>query len=615
MPRDSFGNEYHITLKIGTTTYGFNLYPDISAYGELDISDFAPRVSSGALGYRDLSIWQVWAMEDWRHGFGQAYFTDESAYAKSGEGIDTRHKGIIQLATALTASDTADIVVNKFVDFNSKVYAGLAANGGVRVYTPGTDLWAATTETTGTVNDAINIGSYLLMAPNGARVRKMGTDSAWSNAGNNANPPTDIGILCLHGGYLWASEDGDNWLHYAAEEDASDLEGSQDTDTNAIQAGAGDVPIVNMISYGGQLYVAREDALGVIDDANNFRMLENFTPERHSSNFQAMCVWRGALYFTIRNRIYKWAGSTFLDVTPSRYSEDYPYYTYGDFKNLTPHGNWMYVRARDNEDTYHEALLAYDGVGWHKLHDVTTESYVMNALALSPVTDKLWLNYTGATDTSAYIPLQALSDLPYASYPITGNHYWYSSRFDAGFKDVDKVFWKIRVRTNNCSATQTIAVDYDIDNSGTWTNVGEINVSPYQELDFPSPVTNTTYGKFLQFRFNFETATVAQTPVMESFACLYLLRPVAVWGWQLPLILASIMPTLEDGYELELTAEDIANQLRTARDQKTPLVLTDMWENTHNVYLSAVRFRGGEWRAEDDHEGIAMIAQCSLTEA
>ena len=614
MAKDAQGNTYHITLEIGDVAYGFQVVPNISGYTEQDISDFAPRVAAGALNYRDLSIWQVWAMEDWRHGFGQPYFIDESAYAKTGNGVDTRHKEIAQLATTITSSEE-DEAVTKFVDFNGKVYALQPADGGVRVYTPGTDSWADTSETTGTILDGLAIGSYLIVAPDGARIRKMATDGTFSNAGNDANPPEDMAHLCLHGGYLWASEDGSNWLHYTSAEDASTLEGAQDTDVDAIQVGPGDIPIVNMISYGGQLYVAREDGIWIIGDNNEARLFMDFSRERHADNFRTMAVFQGQLYFSVRQNLNRWAGSTIIQVTPPRYSETFPYHTYGEYKNLTPRGPFLYCTARDNEDTWHESLLCYDGVGWHKLRDLATESYVVNAFDLSTTTDRMWLNYTGTATTTGYIPLQSLSELPYASYDVTGNHYLYTSKFHAGFIDVDKVFKRIKVRTNNCSATQTISVDYQVDDSGDWVNLGQITEGPLQELDFPDPSTETTYGKFIQLRFDFQTASATNSPILESFAVHYLLRPEAVWGWQISLAIASNMRTKDQGIEREIRAKDLRDVLKTARDQKTPVTLVDPWGDEYSVYLSSIRFLPTEWRPENEAEDIEMIARVSLTDA
>jgi hypothetical protein len=609
--RNRAGESHHITLKIGDTTYGFNL-SGMAGFQRLDISDFAPRVAAGALNYRDLSVWQVWAMDDWRHGFGQNLFVDATAYSKTTGGIDTRHKDIVTLATKITSSETGESAI-KFVDFNSKVYALLPGNGGVREYDPDTDTWADTTQTTGTCLDGVAIGTYLVVSLDGARARKF-DGSTWSNVGNNVAPPSDINKLCLHGGYLWASEHGSNWLHYAAEDDASDLYGVQDSeDTDAIQVGGGDIPIVNMISYAGQLYVAREDGIWVIADDNSARLLLDFSRERHSENFQTMAVWRGHLYFSVRQNLYRYTGSTVMDVTPPKYAETWPYYAYGDFKDLTPKGPWLYVHARDTESTWHEALLSFDGVGWHKLWDVTTSPYVINALGYSTLSEKMWLNYTGTAATTGYIPYNSLSDMPYDSYSTATAGVLYTPRFDAGFVDVDKVCHSIRVRSNNCSATKTILIEYSTDN-GTWHALGQVTTSPFQLIDFPDPDSSTTYGKMIQLRFTFSTDSAASSPILESFALNYLLRPTAVWGWQLTVPIVDTYRTLEHDVERELTSEEQMNALLVARDQKTPVEFADMWGTVHDVYLSSCQFLGKEWRPGTD-EQPELLARLSLTSA
>jgi hypothetical protein len=609
------GSSHHISLTVDGTEYPFMIYPDIGGWRKVDISDFAPKVAAGAMGYGDLSLWQTWAQEDWRHGFGFPFFTDEAGYAKTGQGVDTRHKGIAMLATDITSSETGHSVV-KFVDFSSKVYALKDGNGGLRVYSGGS--WAATGETTGTCYDGLSTGTYLLVALDGAAARMRKFDgTTWSNVGVDGNPPYDMKVLALHGGYIWAAEDGNNYLHYATENDVSDMEGDGESDAGVIIVGPGDIPIVNMLSYGGQLYVAREDGLWIIDDNDAARQLVNFSTERHANNFKTMAVWQGHMYFSIRHKLYRYTGSTFMDVTPNRYDEVFPYKSYGDFDDLTPRGRFLYCTARNTETTYDETLLCYDGVGWHKLWDVVQDAYVINCMNLSTVNDYLWLNYTESATTTAYIELQSLSDLPAAAFETSGNHYMYSSIFHAGFIDVDKTFRSIRVWTNNCSATQTIAVDFAIDgniDSDTWTSIGEINTSPFQAIDFPDCVTNTTYGKKIQLRFNFATAAAAQSPILEAFAVKYMLRPDAVWGWQVSIIIADQIRGLKEQVMHDFTAEEQITALEAARDAKCPSTLTDPWGDDYPVFVSAVKQIGAEWK-HGGQEEIECIYQVSFADA
>ncbi len=592
------GKTHHISLTVSGTEYGFMLTPGPSAWKQMDISDFSPRIASGALGYRDLTMWQAWAQEDWTHGFGFPYATDESGYARSGSGIDTRHKGIATLATKITSSETG-YVVNKFVDFDTKTYACLAADGGVRKYAAA--AWAATSQTTGTVNDAIATGTYLVAALDGARAKKMDTAGTWTNAGNDTTPPSDFYRLCLHAGYLWGSEHGTNKLHYGSSEDISDLEG--DGDADEIVVGPGNIPIVNMVSYAGVLYVAREDGLWIVDDTNLAYSQQDFSAERHASNFASMCIYKGHLYFTVRQNIWRYTGSTFMKVTPNRYNETFPYQTYGNFENLTPRGDFLYCTARDTETSFHETLLCFDGVGWHKLWDVVDTPYIINTMNLSPYNDYLWLNYTGVANTTSYYALQALSELPYASFPTTGNHYLYESVHDAGFVDVDKAHKALRFRTNNCSATQTITVAYSADD-GAFTALGVVNTSPYQELTFAAGV----YGKKLQLRFDLATADAAQTPVLEACALKYMLRPTTVWGWQLPILVADDVRQLDGRVGRDFTAAEKLTAIEAARNSKTVCTLTDIDGSSHAVWVTAVSTRCTRWAPGLNHEYVSVLS-------
>jgi len=65
----------HIKLTISGETYGIKLGAQRGAYRELDINAFSPKMASGDLGYSDLSIWNVVAQEDFRHGFGHRKLT------------------------------------------------------------------------------------------------------------------------------------------------------------------------------------------------------------------------------------------------------------------------------------------------------------------------------------------------------------------------------------------------------------------------------------------------------------------------------------------------------------------------------------------------------------
>lgn len=123
-----------VTLTISGTTYGLNLVKRRGADQELDVNAFSPRLSSGPQQYSHLTLWSVHAQDDWSHGFGHRKFKDPQGYHKTSGSIDTRHKGVVQLATQIVASDE-DLYAQAYqmIDFNDDVYACFDGSTGASV--------------------------------------------------------------------------------------------------------------------------------------------------------------------------------------------------------------------------------------------------------------------------------------------------------------------------------------------------------------------------------------------------------------------------------------------------------------------------------------------------
>jgi len=603
------GITHYVCFTIDGRKWGFML-PSITQYQKVDATDFAPKVQAGDRTYADLSIWSVWSQDDWRHGFGFMKWSDERGYHSSGDGIDTRFSDIAIMATQLVSSET-EKAMTKFVDFNGDVYGLYSSNNGVRKYTVASSTWADTTETTGAMLDGLSLGDYLVVCPNGARMRKMNAAGTWSDVGATGNPPTDMAHICLHGGYFWASEDGASYLHYASELDLSDLEGGNTTDLGVIVVGPGDIPIVNMISFANNLYVAREDGLWIIGDDNIAYQVADFSRERHAQNFEAMAVYQGRLYFGVRQRLYAYTGSTMIDVTPSRFSDVFPYSEYGRFKFIVPRGKFLYVIAGSNESTAHDALLCFDGTGWHKLWDVTAGSYVVQAMDLSTTTDRIWINHTGTAQATKYYQMQTLSELPYNNYATTGNHYLYTSKFDAGFADITKCFRSVAIVSENLSSTEKIEVSYQLDDSGTWTTLGSFTSSPEESVDFASGVT----GKRIQFRLNFSTGSASECPVLDAFVVYFIMRPETVWAWQMTLSLADNQETLDRTTEKNLSAKEKLKALEAARASTSPILFEDPYGESRYVYVTSVREVGHSMKEARETEDIEWNVQVAVINA
>lgn len=333
-----------------------------------------------------------------------------------------------------------------------------------------------------TVDGARLTKTDLTGGADGARVLKSesGDSGTWSVVGVDQNPPCDMKMALVHGGYLWFVEDGTSFVHYTAEEDASTLEGGGKVNLAVTRVGIGQVPVKQIISFNNVLYAGTEEALFANDPANGFvwKPVLDFKPERHSENFASIAAFRGFLYFTIRNDLYRWNGSDAFRVSPPPISDTYPPIQYGRWRNLTVRGNHLYASARTNETLWVERVLKFDGGGWHnEAEAVVNGADVVTAVFNDTTNEYLWYHVNRAGSNSTYyVQKQALSDLPYANHPTTGTHRWYSSKLDCGFKWVPKSMRSVKAITKSLP---NIPIPAGPKLGGTFADLAGVGTEPW----------------------------------------------------------------------------------------------------------------------------------------
>ena len=563
---------------------------DLTSYQRRDIVDFSPRASTAtgaSISYSELGLYQTLTQEDFRHGFGFYRFTDAAGYQRTEGDMDTRHPGLVMRHTKSVSSETDNNLKNGGVTFGSTFYTW--GTDAVRKYASGS--WS---ESLGDDTNYLIVGSgYIFALRNGDRVQKSSDGASWSNAGLDGNPPNDMKIAAMHGGMIWFAQDGTSFVHYDDTEDLSTLEGNGTADANAVTVGPGGLEIKNMLSFANALYVARADGLWVVNQDDEFkaRQVLNFSAETHADNFRSMVVFQGALYFPIRHRIYRWTGSTIVDVTPQRLDDTFPFNQFAEYDNFISRGNYLYCTAKTDETSYTQSILAYDGVGWHRLMDpiAGSTSDEISMMALDPANDYIWFHLNKSTDETHYIQLRPKSNFPKESFSTSGNHYWYSSIHDMGFRKVTKSLRSIEFETDNCDANNTISVAYSIDDgsfittglSNPGAGVGVVATSPTVTLTFD----DTIEFKKIQFRLAF-TAQAAQSPVLKALSMKYMMRPDTSSGYVFDVIAAS---GLEYGGVVDSrTAAEIIADLLTVRASTAPVAFVNLVGESKKVYLASI---------------------------
>jgi len=575
---------------------------DISTFKAKDIIDFAPRatVPGNSSMMSDLSLYQPLVQTDWQHGIGFHWYSDAAGYLSTVGNVDTRHDGLAMLFTVPTTAQPYSIVKRGSVPFNGYVY--FYGSDGLFKYDATLGTFTPI-YTTGAVNYAINAGDYLLFCPDGARVQKLSLLDVVTPAGLDANS-TDYKWLIINSGFIYAGKDATNRVHFDTNADLSQLEGTL-SDPDLINCGIGNMSTSGAIVYGGSLYVSRPDGLWQIGEDKIARRVLDFTDSISEQNFRSMAVVNGYLMFPIRDRVVQWNGSRTADVTPTRITDEYPYITYSQFRNFISADNFLFCTARTNEVEWTESLLAFDGVGWHRLCDVSTYADTdgtVNFLSYEAVNNRLWFH---VNQNLNYIPMQT-SSFPYANFPTTGQHSLISSRMDMGFRRVTKSMSSLFVEARNVTDTRYLKVYYSLDGDD-WVEWDTITDNGITELMYPGGYQTVEFN-YAILRFDFVTDDAEQTPVLESYTMNFIMRPITRMGYSFSVIAAT-------GYESEMfsdprSASEILLRLREIRNKKAPVKFVGLMGEEVIGYLTSI----GESTVRQTEHDFQYVVQCSFVE-
>lgn len=632
------GVSFDIVLTISGTDYGCMLNePKGQSFRRVDVNEFAPRVATGPPTMSDDDIYSVMFQEDWRHGMGFPWYSDEFGYAYTGDHVDTRRQGVVQLATKLTSVDASAELVNRYRDYTTDAGAAcIAACGatdkGIRWTEDGTS-WAGKgdlddSSTPREIYDLLDAGGYIFASQDTDRLQKMASgsdpalDASWTGAGNAGNVPDNFEWLAKGGGFLWGTEKGTNYLHIDSSADGSGFEGSGETDAAVIVVGAEDIPNTALQWWNNSMYVGKEDALYIIlDDFASARMVYPVADRRHVDNFKYMTVGSdGALYFTIYDRVYRWVGRTPIDITPGTWGEfpagggyaggtKPPYTSYILFHSMARVGSDIVVVGRTSDASWEEHILFWTGSGWHKLYaPITGGTYQIYAIGQSLKMDRTYVSVGGTTNTTYAIQMREGSDLPEDDYPTSGNHYIYFPRISLGLLDILKYLKSLKLRGFNLNTTQTISWDYQIDDNESWYTLGTQNTAPYQSIDFSSTATCRT----VQPRANLSTSTGAQSPYLDAYALKLLARPATVYGYSLTLRVGDEVPNLKDVTTYTPTGRELLVALESARDATAPISMDTPLESSVTCFVNAYAQIGVSY---DEGGNPFMLVQIALVAA
>ena len=573
---------------------------DFNTWRGKDVVDFSPRASvpGGSFTMSDLGLFQPLVQSDWRHGFGFHWYQDALGYLSTEGNVDTRHDGLAMLFTAYQEPTESNHTLKYgLTEFNGNIYSW--GEGGLRKFN-GT-AWSSIYNTTA-VNFAVAAGSYLFFCPTGARIKKMDTSDVVTDAGLDANA-SSYQWLIIHNGYIYAGKENSNAIHYDNSETLATLEGTS-SDTNRILVGLGASPTLGAEVYNGNLYIRKRDGIWHLGEDRIARRVLDFSAEASDSNLRSVAVINGFYVFALRDRILQWNGARVSDITPHKINDTFPYTTYGRFDNFVAVGDYLYITARTNETVYRESLLAWDGVGWHRLTDFLTNGEDNIAMLSYEATNNfLWYDQEvpGGTNRTRYFRFQDRSVFPYANFPTSGTNSLITSRMDLGFRRVKKSMSALLVETRNLTASTYIDVYYSLD-GGSWILWQKITTNGIIELKYPGGEQTKEFN-YVQFKFNFVTTVATETPILEGYTMLFIMRPETRMGYNFNVVAAT---NYQHGKsEDERDAADILTELKALRDSVAPIRMEDIQGVVRYGYVTAIQERPVYRRVEtggDDYD-------------
>ena len=488
------------------------------------------------------------------------------------------------------------------------------------------------------VNSLFENGQYVFANLDEQRLMKSGQNNAlqdYTPAGAN-NASSDYSWMEMHGGYIFAGKENEAEVYFDSNSDLSSLFGDPADDADELTAGPGTVGTTWGTSFLEKLAVTRDDGMWIIDGPEQLvvsgsvteiwtsKRTLNFKNLRSSVNFRSVATWGGSLYFTIQDKIlFEWNGAKLQNITPGPITDSWEYANYFRFDNFTPFGDWLLLTARTSAtiggDTgYRESILAWDGVGFHSLLDpITDGDGSITMVAIDTENNYIWYHVnkpTANTNTTSYIQFQTDSHFAHANFPTSGTHQVTTSRIHAGFRRVDKSMPALWIEVDNLNSTRTVEVQYAIDGETAFRSWRTLTTDGEHVLFLPQN-KHTEEFKYIQIRLIFVTGTTAQTPIVEAFALMVMMRPDFTMGYTFDVIGGTSQTS--GMFEDDRTGYSIMHDLREARGKKYPIPLVTPFGDEILGYLTSITENAVEYEPDDFEGGainILQVIRCNFVE-
>lgn len=517
------------------------------------------------------------------------------------------HTVLPPLATATAAVSGSPTSCSTLGVRNSTVY-GTFNGTDVRAYNNGTDSWGASLDTLpAAATDVINVRM------GGTEYIVWATTSGYTyyNGSSFTDDTKDAKYLAFWDERLWGIDNtGQLWW-------SKDIGTEFDDAQLPLPDGSVQGLFVGRSTNAGRLvlYVSTTRGLYVHDaDANVLVPIDPEVPE-HQDNGLGFLRYLDSTYYSAGLGIYRFVNSpSQADVSVMGLDRrgGLPSDHAGTITKLVASHQEVIALVNDasNEPAIYgwrpHEVVRYGEVedphgAWQMLWDSGATGTEVDTMLATTAYDtyRLWWSYGGTIYYMA-LPRDVLNPLELSTYNYASSGEVITPHLDGQEISDNKLAVELFVNAINATATETIVVDYEINESGSWVNLGTITASGITTYSLASGV-GVAFNR-IRFRFTFARGgTTTNTPDLGKVE-FHWLRPIDV-KWR-----HTFTIKWEGIPEFGRTAENQLDQLINAAGSITLLDFTfrnrdaddDGASNPYNAYVKVMALRlaqttGNQW--------------------
>ena len=568
-----------------------------NGYFKKDANVLVPRFSTGEQGLTDLDLFKSLSQVDFTGGSFQRNFADPTKFSLIQNMIPNTFDNLLYPTPAPTNFDASSYMAWRSTRVQNVIYKGelyFAANGlgsvasaygAVYKYVPSTKtITSVLLGFTAAVTDMAVLNDKLYVATGGGGLYVFDGTTGATLTGVNPYAVVSFKDRIVMNGSTGSAGSGDMY--------------SIDKDNNQVflgKAGAFNVPVSQMLSYNSRVYIGKPDGLFIYDGVQISPLIDAAN-DYLADNFKYLAEYQGVMYFTRRNCVFSFNGSTIEKVLEFANYETIVYMSTG--------GNRLYVMTQvvktssDKLGTASDtSLYEFDGVGWFEYHHTTVSSTYATPIGFMYYGDDTYRHLIQMyVDNSGFSQVQMkITDQNKEFIAATSNvGTIISSEFDADFPNVDKYFDAMSCAYDNIAASDTIEMQFRVLTGVTWTawqSLGSLtNASTLNTLKRFETAYDGTFRK-IQFKI-IVTRTATSNLAIRNWDADYYLSPDSTWQWDLTLQTMGSqgvpLPLLDNTTESKSAAE-LRDNIYVARHTDAPIGFEDIdFANTTGTHTSGV---------------------------